>query len=147
MNKSLFSLALISTFAAGMLGAAEHKIAKKDVPAAVVSGVARDYPNTPVKTWEQDMRDGAPIYEVGIPKAGAIETLVYSADGKLIETEDDFPVKNLPEPVVAAIHKKYPQATIRSADKVTRGSEIRYEVGLRGANKKEVVVSAAGEIL
>ncbi|MDQ6664782.1 MAG: PepSY-like domain-containing protein [Acidobacteriota bacterium] len=137
---------MILAFAAGMSIAAEQKIAKKDVPAAVVSGVARDYPNTPLKTWEKDMRDGAPIYEVGIPKAGAIETLVYSAEGKLIETEDDFPVKNLPAPVVDAVHKKYPRATIRSADKVTRGSEIRYEVGLKGADKKEVVVSSAGEI-
>ena len=51
-------------------------------------------------------------------KHGKEFELSYSADGTLLQKEEEIDVKALPNPVVQAIMKAYPKAIIEEAEKV-----------------------------
>lgn len=125
----------------------ETKIKAKDVPAPALAAATRAYPKAQVKEWEKNVENGKTTYEVTMAEGAAKWQVVFGADGAFEAREEVIPVTSLPAAVRDAVKAKYPKATLHSAEKITRTTETEYEVGLKNAPKKEVVLSSGGKIL
>ena len=127
--------------------AQEVKIKSSEVPAGVLASAAKSFPKAQLKGWEKETKDGKTLYEVAMVEGSAKRQASFAADGTFVSSEEVVAVASVPKAVTDAIRGKYPKAKIHSAEKITRGSEIEYEIGLKNADKKEVLVSADGKIV
>ncbi len=130
--------------ASGLL-AQEQAIKSKDVPNAVVSAVGKAYPNAKIRGWEKEMKGGKAFYEASVMDGAVKRDVLFTADGTQVEAEETIAVNQLPSAVRGAIQTKYPRATIRGAEKLTKGQDTLYEVALTNASTKEVVLTADGK--
>jgi uncharacterized membrane protein YkoI len=89
-------------------------------------------------------------YEVEYKKNGKEYEFLYSAEGVLLQKEEEIDVKTLPDPVVQAILKAHPKAKIKEAEKLMKpdGTVTGYEVEIKAAGKKlELELDMSGNIL
>ncbi len=73
----------------------------------------------------------------------------YSAEGALIETEEEIKTAELPKAVMDAVKKAYPHATMKEAEKVLKpdGTVSGYEVDVADGKKKlELKLDTSGAI-
>ena len=127
--------------------AQETKIKAKDVPAPARAAATKAYPSAQVKEWEKVVEDGKTTYEVTMAEGQAKWQVVFDADGVLVAREEVIPVTTLPASVRDAIQAKYPKATLSAAEKITRPNATEYEVGLKNAPKKQIIVTSDGKVL
>jgi uncharacterized membrane protein YkoI len=127
--------------------AQEQKVNQKDVPAPALAAATKAYPKAQVKGWEKETKDGKTLYEVTMASGGAKWQVVFEADGAFVAREEVIPVTSLPSAVRDAVKAKYPKATLHSAEKITRATTTEYEVGVKNAPKKELVLTSDGKIL
>jgi uncharacterized membrane protein YkoI len=76
--------------------------------------------------------------------------LLYSADGTLLQKEEEINGETLPVPVVQAIKKAYPKAEIKEVEQVMKpdSTVTGYEVEIKVAGKEiELELDAGGTIL
>ena len=144
LSGTALSIALALTATAS---AQEQQVKAKDVPAPVLAAATKAFPKTKLKGWEKEIKDGKTFYEVALVEGTAKRQAVFAADGPLLEIEEVIAVGGVPPAVRYAVKTKYPNAAIHAAEKITRGSEVEYEVGLKNAPKKEMVLAADGKIL
>ncbi len=142
----LFATALALCLCLGA-SARETKIKADQVPAPARAAAAKAYPHAEVKEWEQTIEGGKTLYEVTMAEGKATWQAVFAANGAQEAREEVVPVSSLPAAVRDAVKAKYPKAALSSAEKITRPSSTEYEVGLKNAPMKEVVVTAEGKIL
>jgi hypothetical protein len=86
---------------------------------------------------------------VNIENKGQKIDVILKEDGTIEVIEAEIAVKDLPKAVTAAIEAKYPKATLKKAEEVTKGDKKYLEVVVVTADKKtvEVEVDAKGKIL
>ena len=141
---ALLGLAALSTVA----NAGEDKqLAGQQVPKAVMEAFQKAYPQAADVKYE---KEGKAAYEVEFKDQGVEREATYSADGTLLETEEDIQPDALPVAVTEAIKKAHPQATIKEAEKTMKadGTVSGYEVEIKdGAKKLEIHLDATGKIL
>lgn len=125
-----------------------QKTAKQDVPPAVISSFETTYPNGQVISYSKEKRQKMIAYEIESNEGKARRDIIYSADGKVIETEESIPHELLPPAVAQTLQNKYPKGKIGSAEKLTRGIKLEYEVLIKeGKSAYEVVLDENGQIL
>lgn len=117
------------------------------LPSAVERAFTKAYPKAVIDRWVAEDRNGQPVVEVESHEGTQKRDLIYSTEGRLIESEEAVMVAALPPAIRQAVQKAYPNATLVSAERVVRGTTSEYEVILKGATVKEVVVSSRGVIL
>jgi hypothetical protein len=128
--------------------AQEKKIAKKDVPSAVISAFEKAYPKAVVKGFAREVEKGKTYYEIESMDGKTGRDILYLADGTVAEVEETVAPPDLPGPVRDAVAAKYPQGKIVKAEKTTRGAEVSYEMRLTsGKGKVNLKVDASGKIL
>ncbi len=128
--------------------APEAKLTKTEVPPAVSSAAQQRFPQAKLSAWSKETEDGKTTFEVSVADGAGKRNAVFAPDGALVALEAPLPVSILPAPVKSAIQAKYPSARVSKAEKITlANSEVQYEVDLRKAAKKEVLLSADGKIL
>ena len=135
----LMKLLLIASLAVG-LAAQTSK-----VPASIQAAFTKQFPNAKIKKVAKEKRDGKVVYEVESTDAGQNRDIIYSATGDVIEIEEGIALTALPAPVSAAVKAQFPKATITSAEKLTVGTVISYEVVLTGAAKNELILTPEGK--
>jgi hypothetical protein len=144
---------LVAAFAFGFLALAvladEVKIPVDKLPKKVVDAVKAKFPDAKLVAAEKETTDGKTSYEVGIESKGKKIDVVLKEDGTIDAIEMLLDVKDLPKAVTAAIEAKYPKATLKKAEEVTKGDKKYIEVVVVTADKKtvEVEVDAKGKIL
>ncbi|MFH1892231.1 MAG: PepSY-like domain-containing protein [Candidatus Zixiibacteriota bacterium] len=121
---------------------------KVELPDAVLKAFKSAYPNAEILGFEAEKNDNAMVYEIEC-KFGKVEKdILYSADGSIIQIEQEIAVSALPEIVAKAIGSAYPDGKIDEADMISRDSIIEYEVAVEvGEEKFEAVVSSDGKII
>ena len=139
-------LVIVLGMTTGLL-AQEKEVGAKNVPASVKSTFEKAYPTATVKKWEQETRDGKPVYEAETLDGTVRRNVVYSPAGELVEVSESLAVDALPSAVVEAIKRQYSQSAIRSVDKITRREKSVFEVTLRGTGPKRVTVTSDGIVL
>jgi uncharacterized membrane protein YkoI len=134
----------------GQANAGEKELKKDQVPKEVIAAFDKAYPNAKKLEFEEETFAGKAAYEVEYKKNGVEYEFLYSADGTLLQKEEEIDGKSLPEPVVQAIKKAHPKAKIKEAEKLMKpdGTVTGYEVEIKADGKKiELELDVSGNIL
>ena len=143
-----FVVFTVAALAATVVGAgAQQRSRSGALPPAVTAAFAKAYPNAAIDRWAAEVRDGQPVFEIESHEGKQKRDLLYATDGQMIEYEEAVTIAELPAAVRQAVSKAYPRATLQKAERVVRGDVTEYEVLIKGATVKEVVLSAGGAIL
>ena len=101
-----------------------QKIKEADVPAAVKTKFAELYPNTKAEKWE---KEGA-NYEAEFEKSEVETSVLFDASGKLLETETEISVNELPQATKDYLAKNFPGKKIHEASKIVAADgTVTYE--------------------
>lgn len=134
----------------GQANADEKELSKSQVPKAVINAFEKAYPNAKGLEFEEETFEGKTAYEVEYKENGMEYEFLYSADGALLQKEEEIDGKSLPEPVAQAIKKAYPKAEIKEVEKLMKpdGAVTGYEVDIKEAGKKiELELDVSGNIM
>ncbi|MET3115006.1 putative membrane protein YkoI [Pedobacter sp. CG_S7] len=132
--KRFFGILLAIVCAATAANA--QKVSGDKVPAPVKTSFAKLHHGTKV-TWEMEKKD----YEAGFIAAGKETSEVYSAIGKLLETEVEIKSAELPSAVLA----KLKGMKIAEAAKITKSDgTVNYEAEVKG---KDLIFDAKGNLV
>lgn len=110
---------------------------KVTVPAAVKSAFAKSYAGATKVKWE--LEDGQ--YEVVFMQNKLEMSVVYKADGSVVETETQIAVSELP-----AAAQKYASAKgrIKEASKIVSADRVQYEAEV---GNKDLIFDANGKFV
>jgi uncharacterized membrane protein YkoI len=130
------------------ISAEEKTLKKADVPAAVIAAFEKAYPKATVKDYSMEQSHGKTFYEIESVDGSVKRDLEYSAQGDLLEVEEELKPSDLPQEVSLAVAKKYAGGTIESAEKKIKDGTTVYEVKMiQDKAKIEVLVNPQGEII
>lgn len=111
------------------------------VPAAVKTSFAKAYPKVKVASWEKE--NGG--YEASFKQAEKQMSAVFSADGKLLESEVDIKPSELPAAALTYLKAQRKGEPIKEAAKITKANgEINYEAEVRG---KDLLFDKTGKYI
>lgn len=134
----------------GQANADEKELNKNQVPKAVINAFEKAYPNAKDLKFEEETFEGKTAYEVEYKENGKEYEALYSADGTLLQKEEEIDGKSLPEPVAQAIKKAHPKAEIKEVEKLMKpdGTITGYEVEIKAAGKEiELELDTNGNVL
>jgi hypothetical protein len=126
----------------------EKKLARKEVPAAVLAAFERAYPKAKILGYTEETEDGKTAYEIESVEGKVHRDVLYWHDGTLIVIEETLPVSEMPRAVQDAIKRVSPSGVIEISEILKRGKTVEYEVLIReGKRSFELVLDPAGKIL
>ncbi len=117
------------------------------LPAAVEAAFKQAYPRAIIKHVSKETDGGQTVYEVESIDGGLARDLNYRPDGTVVDIEEAIAPADVPAPVAAAIKARYPKATIRARERLTKGSAVTYEFQLSGTNVKEIQLTPDGRFV
>jgi hypothetical protein len=117
---------------------------KGKLPAPIEAAFKQAYPNATIKNVSKEKEKGQDIYEVESVDGGRRRDLNYKPDGTVVSFEEEIAQADLPAPVAAAVKARYPKATFALCEKVMENKTTNYEIQLKGAAVKEVILSPDG---
>ena len=126
---------------AGAVRAQETKIARKDVPAAVIAAFEKAYPKATIRSYAKEVEKGREVYEIESVEGNMTRDILYSADGKALEIEESVEAGQLPAAVRQALERGHPKATIVKAEKLTRGAFVGYELKVKTTDGEKATVT------
>jgi hypothetical protein len=123
----------------------EEKVPLDEVPKAVLDAAKRRFPKAEVAGASKEKDGDKTVYEIELKLDGKKIDVTLTEDGTITTIEQQIDAKGLPNAVSEALDKKYPKATykiIESVTKVKDGKEKLeyYEVLLVTAEKKVIEV-------
>ena len=134
----------------GQANASEKELSKNQVPKAVIAAFEKAFPEAKEVEFEQEIFQGKLAYEVEYKENGKEYEFLYSAEGVLLQKEEEIDVAKLPKPVVEAIKQAYPKAKIDEAEKLMKpdGTLTGYEVEIKADGKEiELELDGNGKIM
>jgi Putative beta-lactamase-inhibitor-like, PepSY-like len=132
------------------------EIPLKRVPKAVMNSAKAKFPGAKIKVASEEAEDGKPpVFALQMKHHRQIVDVTFQADGTVVLVETDVPAKELPKVVRRAVEQKYPGATLRGAESVTTGPDVKkkadfYQFYLVTADEKPaalVKVDPNGKVL
>ncbi|HEX2846944.1 MAG TPA: PepSY-like domain-containing protein [Chitinophagaceae bacterium] len=137
MKKIAFLLAAV----ASVSFANAQKIQEKDVPAAVRTGLQKQFSNARNVKWEKEKGN----YEAGFKVKQTDYSVLLGASGNIMETEAPIASDALPAPVKEYVSKHYPGKKIKEAAKITDAKGvITYEAEVNG---KDLIFDDSGKFI
>ena len=129
--------------------AAEKKITKSQLPAAVAKTAEQQSVGATVLGYSQDRENGQLEYEVQMTTGGHSKDVTIAPGGQLLEIEEQVTLADLPAKVQASLHRKAGKGTITKVESLVKhGVLVAYEAQVLNAGKhSEVQVGPAGETL
>ena len=145
----LWAAAAAMAFSIPAAWAEEEKVPLDKLPKAVTVAVKAKFPDAELKSAEKEEEDGQTIFEVSLKSKGSDYDVSLTPEGQIIEIEKTIAAKDLPAAVVKGLDQKYPKATIKLAEEISKDNKTNYEVIIETADKKklEVVLDPTGKIL
>jgi hypothetical protein len=141
-------LLLSCLLAAPVVPAQDKKISRKDVPAAVLAAFGKAYPHAKIKGTSTETEKGTTYYEIESMDGTQARDILYLADGTASEVEEVVAASSLPGPVKSAVGNEFPKAKIAKAEKVTKGTDVSYEVHVSlGSKKGSILLSPSGTVV
>jgi len=139
-------LALLA-IAAVIAGAAEKKVAMKDLPAAVQKTVQDQTNGAEIKGLSRETENGKTSYEVETMVNGKHRDLEIDAQGAVTEVEEETSLDSIPPAAKATIEKRAAGGKIGMVEAVSHaGAIVFYEAHFtaRSGKKQEVQVKPDG---
>jgi uncharacterized membrane protein YkoI len=138
----------------GTTRADEENVPLDKVPKPVVETVKKRFPKAELVSASKEDEDGKTVYEVQIKDGGTKLDVTVTPEGTLLVIEKEIAAKDLPKAVTDALDAKYPKATFKVVEEITKVKDgkdqpVYYEVLLVTADKKtfEVELAADGKII
>jgi uncharacterized membrane protein YkoI len=141
-------VAVALLFAVGAF-AQEKKIKKSDMPAAVQKTVDEQSKGATVKGYSTEVEDGKTLYEVELTVNGHSKDVSMTADGAVVEVEEQVTIDSLPAEVRDGLKNKAGAGKITKVESLTKqGKLVAYEAQVLTSGKKsEVQVGPDGKPL
>jgi hypothetical protein len=118
-----------------------QKLSDKDVPQPVKSAFQKAYPNAKEVKWEKEGSN----YEAEFDYNKADHSVLFDANGSLIETEVEIEVNQLPKGVLEYVAKNYQGQKIKEAAKITDAKGVvTYEAEIKG---KDLIFDSNGNFI
>jgi hypothetical protein len=135
--------------------AQEEKIPLHRVPRAVMTSAKARFPGAEIKKASKETDDGEPVFALGMKHHRHDVDVTFKVDGTVVLVETDVPAKEVPKVVLRAVEHGYPGATVRGAESVNKGPEVKktadyYQFYLVTADQKPaalVKVDPNGKVL
>jgi hypothetical protein len=105
--------------------AQEEKIALHRVPKAVLTSAKAKFPGSEIKKAAKEIEDGEPVFSLEMKHNRHNVDVTLKVDGTVVLVETDVTSKEVPKVVLEAIQQSYPGATVRGAESVNKGPEVK----------------------
>jgi uncharacterized membrane protein YkoI len=138
---------LVSMLAmAALAGAAETKVAMKDLPPAVQKTVQEQTKGAEIKGISRETENGKTTYEVETVVGGKHRDMEIDAQGMVTEVEEETTLDGIPAAARAAFEKKAAGGRIAMVETLTRGGATFYEAHYtdKSGKKHEMQVKPDG---
>ena len=147
--KSLAVLAVAGLFVAATASAQEKKIKRADLPPAVEKTVAANSEGATIKGFSTEQENGQTLYEAEMMVKGHSKDISMTADGTIVEVEEEVALSSLSPEVQAGLQSKAGKAKIGKVESITKkGKLVAYEAHVvTDAKKSEVQVGPDGKPL
>ena len=150
MKMFRLAIALLAGLAlAAPILADEEKVPLDKLPAKVTAAVKEKFKDGELVSALKEVADGKTLFEVQLKHKGHAVDVTVTEDGTITVIEKEITAKDLPKAVAAAVEEKFPKATWKKVEEITKGEKITFEVLLTTADKKEfeVVLDPSGKII
>jgi hypothetical protein len=119
----------------------------RDLPTPVLTAFQKSYPAAVINdvATERDTISGL-AFRVDATDRGLRRVILYSVTGSVIESSEQVTEKDLPKPVLDAIHSQKKAQFVKGM-KVTRSVNTYYELTLRGTRKTTMTVRPDGSVV
>jgi len=145
----LVTVGLLSGLTAGVWAGGderEEKVTIDQVPAAAKAAILRETQGAQIKEIEQETEHGVTVYEAEAVRNGKEFEIEVTADGVLLEREEEVDAKDVPEAVREAAKKKFGANAAKA--EFEKKTVILYEVEVKiGDKEHEILVSPTGKIV
>src|SRR5947209_9364189 len=105
---------------AAALAEAGVRVPLEKVPAPAVKAIKERFPKAEIRFVD---KEGGDRYEFGMKEGDRLFDAGVTAEGKLLGTKEDVAVEKIPAVVKDAVKKKFPDAKIEEAEKITTGEK------------------------
>ncbi len=150
MKANLFgALAARGLLPAGTSCAQEKKIKRSDLPPAVEKTVAAESTGATIKGFSTEKENGQTLYEAEMTVNGHSKDISMTADGSIVEIEEQVVLDSLSADVKAGLQTKAGKGKILKVESLTKkGKLVAYEAKVDTNGKKsEVQVGPDGKPL
>lgn len=139
----------------GMWCLASDVIPQEELPQAVLHTIQQRFPKAQIEHSKRDHEEGRAVFELRLrEKLGDQEyrrvEVEIAPNGEIVEIEQPIRLSELPDEVVAAIGRDYPQGTLQRASQVLKKDRlVWYEVKLSqlDGSRFEIECTPGGTIL
>jgi hypothetical protein len=149
MNNYLVAIAAGALLFAGNASAQEKKIKRSDLPAAVEKTVSAQSAGATIRGYSTEKENGQTLFEVEMTVNGHSKDVSMTADGSVVEVEEQVALDALSPEVKAGLQAKAGKGKILKVESLTKKDKlVAYEakVGTNG-KKSEIQVGPDGKAL
>jgi hypothetical protein len=134
---------------AGFVCAQEQKIKRSDLPPAVEKTVAAQSAGATIREFSTEKENGQTLYEVEMTVNGHSKDISMTADGSIVEIEEQVAMDSLSPEVKAGLQAKADKGKILKVESLTKkGKLVAYEAKVETNGKKsEIQVGPDGKPL
>jgi len=150
MKVNLFvAMAAGGLLLAGTSSAQEKKIKRSDLPPAVEKTVAAQSAGATIKGFSTEKENGQTLYEAEMTVNGHSKDISMTADGSIVEIEEQVAMDSLSADVKAGLQSRAGKGKILKVESLTKkGKLVAYEAKVDTNGKKsEVQVGPDGKPL
>jgi hypothetical protein len=135
--------------ASGSIIAADKKITRAQLPAAVERTVAQQTQAAVIKGFSTETEAGKTVYEMQLTVDGHGKDISMDSQGNILEIEEEVALGSLPAGVQAGLTKAAGTGTIVKIESLTKqGKLVAYEADVQsGKKRREIQVSPQGQKL
>src|SRR5262249_15492125 len=148
-TKSLAAVAVLLSFSVGVVAGEEKDevVTMQQVPEKVQKAITHYASQSEIKKIEKGDVDGQMAYEFELEKGGKKSEVTLLPDGKLLSTEEEVALGDIPEAGRKTINEKAEGGKIISTEKVFEKGKTAYEAIIeKGGKKTEITVAPDGKI-
>jgi uncharacterized membrane protein YkoI len=148
-NYCVIALAAGLLLLAGNASAQEKKIKRSDLPPAVEKTVAAQSTGATIRGFSTEKENGQTLYEAELTVNGHSKDISMTADGSIVEIEEQVSLDSLPAEVKAGLQAKAGNGKILKVESLTKKDKlVAYEAKVETNGKKtEIQVGPNGKPL
>lgn len=149
MKNYLAAVAASALLLAGTASAQEKKIKRSELPPAVEKTVAAQSTGATIRGFSTEKENGQTIYEAEMTVNGHSKDVSMTADGSIVEVEEQVALDSLSPEVKAGLQSKAGKGRILKVESITKKDKlVAYEAKVETNGKKsEVQVGPDGKPL
>ena len=149
MKNYLVAIAAGTLLLAGNASAQEKKIKRSDLPPAVEKTVAAQSAGATIRGFSTEIEKGQTLFEVEMTVSGHSKDVSMTADGSIVEVEEQVALDSLSPEVKAGLQAKAGKGKITKVESLTKKDKlVAYEAQVvTNGKRSEVQVGPDGKPL